>query len=73
MMKIYNFNPGPAHLPREILQKAQAELLDYQGLGYSILEMSHRSPAFEALLDSADKAEGIRAFQEKRKAKFSGT
>lgn len=50
-MPIYNFNPGPAILPREVLLQAQAELLDYQGLGYSILEMSHRSPPFEALLE----------------------
>lgn len=50
-MPLYNFNPGPAVLPREILLKAQAELLDYQGLGYSVLEMSHRSAAFEAILD----------------------
>lgn len=50
-MKIFNFNPGPAMLPREVLLQAQAELLDYKGLGYSILEMSHRSPPFEALLE----------------------
>lgn len=51
IMQIYNFNPGPAVLPREILVEAQAELLDYHGLGYSILEMSHRSAPFEALLE----------------------
>jgi phosphoserine aminotransferase len=51
-MQIYNFNPGPALLPKDILVQAQKELLNYQGVGYSILEMSHRSPIFEALLEA---------------------
>lgn len=53
-MPIYNFNPGPAVLPRAILEQAQSELLDYQGLGYSILEMSHRNPVFEKLLQGME-------------------
>ncbi|OGL45770.1 MAG: phosphoserine transaminase [Candidatus Schekmanbacteria bacterium RBG_13_48_7] len=46
----YNFNPGPATLPFESLQEAQKELLDYHGAGMSILEISHRSKEFEAIL-----------------------
>lgn len=45
--KIHNFYAGPAILPREVLEQAQAELLDYQSSGMSILEMSHRSTAYE--------------------------
>jgi len=51
--KVYNFNPGPAILPREVLQQAQAELLDYRGTGISVLEMSHRSKEFEAINSEA--------------------
>lgn len=47
--QVYNFNPGPAILPPVVLEEAQAELRDYQGTGMSILEMSHRSPEFEAI------------------------
>ncbi len=44
--QIINFNPGPAKLPAPVLQQVQAELLDYQGSGISVLEMSHRSDLF---------------------------
>ncbi len=46
-----NFNPGPAALPLDVLKTVQAELLDYQGTGISILESSHRSKEFEAIND----------------------
>lgn len=51
---IYNFNPGPAILPPAVLERAQAELRDYAGTGISVLEMSHRSPEFEAINASAE-------------------
>ena len=51
--RVHNFNAGPAVLPLTVLQRAQAELLDYGGHGLSILEMSHRSPVFEGLLAQA--------------------
>lgn len=51
MGRVYNFNPGPSALPLEALQKAQEGLLDYRGLGMSVLEMSHRSKDFEAILE----------------------
>lgn len=48
--RIFNFNAGPAALPLEVLQEVQAELLNFNHTGMSILEISHRSPAFEAVL-----------------------
>jgi phosphoserine aminotransferase len=52
-MRVYNFNPGPAALPLEVLQQAQAEMLDYRGTGMSVMEISHRSKDFEAILTEA--------------------
>jgi phosphoserine aminotransferase len=54
MAKKYNFYAGPAILPQEVMKKAQAELLDFNGCGLSILEISHRSKDFEAVLDTAE-------------------
>jgi phosphoserine aminotransferase len=53
-MAVHNFNAGPAVLPRPVLERAQAELLDYRGRGMSILEMSHRSKEYEAVNASAE-------------------
>lgn len=50
MSRIHNFSAGPAILPEEVLKKVQAELLDFDGNGMSIMEMSHRSKQFEALI-----------------------
>ncbi|MBQ9698696.1 MAG: 3-phosphoserine/phosphohydroxythreonine transaminase [Acidaminococcaceae bacterium] len=50
MSRIFNFNAGPAALPLEVLEEVQAELLDFANTGMSILEISHRSPAFEKVL-----------------------
>lgn len=52
--RVYNFNPGPAVLPLEVLQQAQAELLDYKGTGMSVMEISHRSKEFENLIQTAE-------------------
>ncbi len=54
MSRVYNFNPGPATLPLPVLERAQAELLDYQGQGISILEASHRSKPYEAINSEAE-------------------
>ena len=51
--RVHNFNPGPAVLPLEVLQQAQDELLDYKGTGMSIMEISHRSKDFEAIVTEA--------------------
>ncbi len=55
-MTIYNFSAGPATLPKLVLETAQRELLDYQGSGMSVLEMSHRSPEFDKIIKDAEKA-----------------
>ncbi|MCB0217110.1 MAG: 3-phosphoserine/phosphohydroxythreonine transaminase [Caldilineae bacterium] len=47
--RVINFNPGPAALPLPVLEQVQAELLDFEGTGMSILESSHRAPAFDAV------------------------
>ncbi|CAG7650441.1 Phosphoserine aminotransferase [Paenibacillus solanacearum] len=47
--RAYNFNAGPAALPLEVLQKAQEELVEYRGIGMSIMEISHRSSQYEEL------------------------
>ncbi|MFH1183653.1 MAG: 3-phosphoserine/phosphohydroxythreonine transaminase [Chloroflexota bacterium] len=52
--RVYNFNPGPAALPLEVLQQAQAELLDFRGTGMSVMEISHRSKEFEAVIQGGE-------------------
>jgi len=49
--RAYNFNAGPAALPLEVLEQAQAELVDYRGIGMSIMEISHRSKEYEDVND----------------------
>ena len=53
-MRHYNFSPGPATLPEAVLKQAQEELLDFHGLGASIMEISHRGPDFMALAEQAE-------------------
>ena len=57
--RVHNFGAGPAALPLAVLEKVQAELIDYAGTGMSVLEMSHRSAAFEAIIHKAE--EDLRA------------
>jgi len=47
--RVFNFNPGPAALPLAVLERIGEELLDYRGSGMSVMEMSHRSPEYEAI------------------------
>ena len=54
MARVYNFNAGPAALPLPVLEKAQAELLDIAGSGMSVMEMSHRSKEFAAVVETAE-------------------
>lgn len=54
MHRVYNFSAGPAVLPEEVLQEAAAEMLDYRGTGMSVMEMSHRSAAFEEIIQTAE-------------------
>lgn len=51
--RVYNFNPGPATLPLEVLEIVQQELLDYRGSGMSILESSHRAPEYDEINNQA--------------------
>lgn len=53
MSRIYNFNAGPATLPLEVLETAQAELIDFKGTGMSLLESSHRAKAYDAIHSEA--------------------
>jgi phosphoserine aminotransferase len=54
MHRVYNFSAGPAVLPEEVLREAADEMLDYQGTGMSVMEMSHRSAAFDEIIKTAE-------------------
>jgi phosphoserine aminotransferase len=54
MARVYNFSAGPAVLPEEVLLEAANEMLDYQGTGMSVMEMSHRSKAYQKIIDDAE-------------------
>ena len=54
MSRVYNFSAGPAVLPEEVLQEAAAEMLDYNGTGMSVMEMSHRSKAYDKIIKDAE-------------------
>ncbi len=54
MSRVYNFSAGPAVLPEEVLQEAAEEMLDYKGSGMSVMEMSHRSKAYEGIIKEAE-------------------
>ncbi len=54
MARVYNFSAGPAVLPEEVLREAQAGMLDYNGCGMSVMEMSHRSAAFAQIIEDAE-------------------
>ena len=55
MSRVYNFSAGPAVLPEEVLREAQAEMLEYRDSGMSVMEMSHRSKAFDQIIQEAEK------------------
>ena len=52
--RVYNFNPGPAVLPRDVLKQAAHDVVDYQGTGMGLVELSHRSPEFMAIIENAE-------------------
>ena len=54
MSRVYNFSAGPAVLPEEVLKEVADEMLDYNGTGMSVMEMSHRSPEFQKIIDEAE-------------------
>ncbi len=53
-MRVYNFSAGPAILPEEVLKKAAEEMLEYGTSGQSVMEMSHRSKEYQAIIDSVE-------------------
>ena len=55
MSRVYNFSAGPAVLPEEVLKEVADEMMDYRGTGMSVMEMSHRSAAFQEIIDEAEK------------------
>ena len=55
MSRVYNFSAGPAVLPEEVLKEAADEMLDYKGTGMSVMEMSHRSKAYDDIIKEAEK------------------
>jgi phosphoserine aminotransferase len=54
MSRVYNFSAGPSCLPEEVLKECAAEMLDYQGTGQSVMEMSHRSSAYKPIIQDAE-------------------
>ena len=52
--RAHNFNAGPSILPLPVLEQAQRELLDFKGTGMSVMEISHRSREFEAVIGEAE-------------------
>lgn len=62
MSRVYNFSAGPSMLPVEVLERAQKEMLDCNGSGQSVMEMSHRSKEYQAIIDKAEA--GLRRIME---------
>ncbi len=54
MARVYNFSAGPAVLPEEVLKEAAEEMMDYNGSGMSVMEMSHRSKVYEEIINTAE-------------------
>lgn len=54
MDRVYNFSAGPSMLPLPVLQKAAKDMLNYEGSGMSVMEMSHRSPVYDAIIKDAE-------------------
>ena len=54
MSRVFNFSPGPSMLPEAVLAKAAEEMLDYEGSGQSVMEMSHRSKEYDAIIKSCE-------------------
>jgi len=52
--RVYNFSAGPSTLPEAVLEKASEQMLNYEGSGMSVMEMSHRSPVYKSIIDEAE-------------------
>ena len=56
MDRVYNFSAGPSMLPVSVLEKAASEMLNYEGTGQSVMEMSHRSKEYAPIIEGAEAA-----------------
>ena len=54
MQRVYNFSAGPSMLPESVLEQAANEMMNYNGSGMSVMEMSHRSPVYQGIIDEAE-------------------
>ena len=54
MSRVYNFSAGPSCLPEEVLKECAAEMLDYNGTGQSVMEMSHRSKDYKPIIEDCE-------------------
>ncbi|MDL2236865.1 aminotransferase class V-fold PLP-dependent enzyme, partial [Christensenellaceae bacterium OttesenSCG-928-K19] len=54
MERVYNFSAGPAVLPLEVLEQAQKDFISHDGSGMNVMEMSHRSKEYQAIIDEAE-------------------
>lgn len=54
MARVYNFSAGPSVLPESVLRTAAEEMLDYKGSGQSVMEMSHRSKTYDAIIKECE-------------------
>ena len=54
MSRVFNFSAGPAVLPEEVLREAADEMMDYEGSGMSVMEMSHRSKTYDKIIKEAE-------------------
>ena len=54
MARVYNFSAGPSCLPEEVLKECAAEMMEYGTTGQSVMEMSHRSSAYEPIIQDAE-------------------
>ena len=54
MSRVYNFSAGPSMLPESVLEKAASEMMNFNGSGMSVMEMSHRSPVYQGIIDEAE-------------------
>ena len=69
MERVYNFAAGPSMLPLEVLEEAQKELLNFNGTGMSVTEISHRAKPFMAVVEEAEAKEKAKLLEEENRKK----
>ena len=66
-MKINNFSAGPSKIPQTVIDQLAKDIINYKDLGYSVLEISHRSKVFEEILNEHKKSTPLKNFKNTRK------